>query len=141
MPKAKSNLLGAWAFLAGVIIAIIVGFLGVAVTSGIWAIILVVIGLIVGLLNVAGKELTHFLLAGVSLVIVSSFGAGSLIAVPYIGQILAALLVLFIPATIVVALRSLFAVAKGWKLFFVFLFFLVRRVLKNSIEKAEYIKF
>ncbi len=113
MAKAKGNLLGAWAFLAGVIIAIIVSFLGVSVTSGIWAIILVVIGLIVGLLNVGGKEMTTFLLAAVSLVIVSSFGAASLASVAYIGEILSALMVLFVPATIVVALRALFAVSKA----------------------------
>jgi len=113
MAKKAGNMLGAWAFLAGVIIAIIVSFLGVPTTQGTWAIVLIVIGLIVGLLNVGGKEMTTFLLASVSLVIVSSFGAASLVAVDYISEILRALLVLFVPATIVVALRALFAVAKA----------------------------
>lgn len=113
MAKTKSNLLGAWAFLAGVLIAIIVSFLQGSTTEGIWPIVLVVIGLIVGLLNVGGKEMTTFLLASVSLVIVSSFGAASLSSVLYVGEILRALMVLFVPATIVVALRSLFAVSKA----------------------------
>jgi len=111
--KMKGNMLGAWAFLAGVIVAIIVSFLGVSTTSGIWAIVLVIIGLLIGLLNVGGREMTTFLLASVSLVIVSYFGAASLLAVPYVGDILNALLVLFVPASVVVALRALFSTAKA----------------------------
>ena len=112
MVKARGNLLGVWAFLIGVIIAIIVSFLGVSVIEGIWAVILVIIGLVIGILNVTNKEIKTFLLAAVSLVIVSSFGASSMAAIPYIGEILKALLVLFVPATVVVALKALFAVSK-----------------------------
>ena len=111
--KSKGSLLGAWAFLAGVIIAVIVGFLGTSAMTGIWAIILIVIGLIVGLLNISGKEMNTFLLAAVSLVVVSYFGASAVMAVDFIENILNALLMLFVPATIVVALRALFAVSKN----------------------------
>lgn len=113
MVKFKGNRLGAWAFLAGVIIAIIVSFLGISTTVGIGAIVLVVIGLIIGLINITGKETTTFLLASVSLVIVSAFGSSSLASIAYVGEILQALLVLFVPATVVVALRALFAVSKS----------------------------
>jgi len=110
--KFKGSLLGAWAFLAGVIIAIIVSFITTTMNETL-AIVLVIIGLIVGLLNVGGKEMTTFLLAAVSLVIVGAFGVNALSIVPYLSALLNNLMLLFIPATIVVALRALFAVARA----------------------------
>lgn len=106
------NILGAWAFLIGVILAVIVGLVGLVATEGIWAIALVILGIIIGLLNVGGAELKEFLLAGTVLVIVSSLGGGILLGVGYVGPILQALVVLFVPATIVVALKVVFAIAK-----------------------------
>lgn len=112
MPKAKSNLVGAWAFLIGVIFAIVFAFFG----SGTWlGWLLLVIGIIVGLLNIADKETQPFLMAGVILVIVSYFGgvmfSTAALGVPYFHKFLENLLMLFVPATIVVALKSVFAMA------------------------------
>jgi len=112
MPKAKGNLIGAWAFLIGVILALILGLLGQDVVTGTWAIILVVLGIIVGLLNIAGSETKDFLLAGTALVIVGALGGQTLMEVSYLGNVLQALVILFVPATIVVALKSVFAIAK-----------------------------
>lgn len=114
MPKVKlkGNIIGAWAFLAGVILAVIVGLLGFGVTEGTWAIILVILGIVIGLLNITGVELKDFLLAGTVLVIVSHFGGQTLLGVKYLGNILQALIVLFVPATIVVALKAVFATAR-----------------------------
>jgi len=109
----KGNLIGAWAFLIGVILAVVVGLLNLGTTTGAWALVLVVLGIIIGLLNVGGAELKDFLLAGTVLVIVSAFGGQVLSeAVPYVGDILQALVALFVPATIVVALKAVFALAK-----------------------------
>lgn len=111
MAKAKQNVLGAWAFLVGVILALIVGLLGL--TSLSWTMALVILGIIVGLLNVGGAELREFMLAGTVLVVVCAFGGqGYLEIVPYVGEVLKALVVLFVPATIVVALKTVFALAK-----------------------------
>jgi len=107
---AKKNLIGAWAFLIGVILAIIVGLIGL--TSNVWIIILVILGLVIGLLNIGGAELKDFMIAGTVLVIVSALGGQTLLGVKYIGSMLQALAVLFVPATIVVALKSVFALAK-----------------------------
>lgn len=112
MAKVKSNLLGAWAFLAGVIIAIIVSFITTSINPTL-VIVLAFIGLVVGLLNVGGKEMTTFLLAAVSLVIVADFGTSALGVIPYLEGLLINLKILFVPATIVVALRALFAVSKA----------------------------
>jgi len=108
----KGNLIGAWAFLIGVILAIVVGLLGLGATEGMWALILVVLGIIIGLLNIGGTELKEFLLAGTALVIVSAFGGQVLLGVAYVGDILQALVVLFVPATIIVALKAVFALAR-----------------------------
>ena len=112
MPKAKGNIVGAWAFLIGVILAVVLGIIGTEVTAGLWAIILVVLGIIIGLLNVGGSELKEFLLAGTALVIVSALGEQTLMEVDYVGSILRALVILFVPATIVIALKAVFALAK-----------------------------
>ncbi len=66
---------GRMAFIAGVIISIIAGFFN-------WSYIfpiLTVLGLIVGLLNVNAKEVQAFLLAGISLVIISGLGANQIL--------------------------------------------------------------
>ena len=107
----KGNLIGSWAFLAGVVLAVILGLFNLA--SGLWLIALIIIGLVVGLLNIAGKEVMPFLLSGVVLVIASSQGNNLLGNVPYVGTILAALMAIFVPATIIVAIKNVFSMAKS----------------------------
>jgi hypothetical protein len=116
MPKKTGgNLLGAWAFIIGVILAIIFGLFTV---SGFWlAWVLVVVGLIVGFLNVADAEVQPFLIAGAILVIVSYFG-GAVFTVAKLGwaglsNILGNLLMVFVPATIIVALKSVFSMSRA----------------------------
>jgi len=110
--KMKRSL-GGWAFLIGVLIAILAGIFVSELSASI-AGVLVVIGIIVGLFNVTGKESHSFLLATVALVIVSSLG-GQVISssIAILGNILRALLVLIVPATIVVSIREAFSVAKS----------------------------
>ncbi|MFH1358834.1 MAG: hypothetical protein ABIH37_03030 [archaeon] len=111
MAKKTNNTLGSWAFLIGLVLAVVVGLLGGLNSTT--SLILVIIGLIVGLLNIADKETNAFLMAGAVLIIASAFGGNVLGAVPYIGTIFDALLVLFVPATIVVAIKSVFILAKN----------------------------
>ncbi len=102
--------LGSWSFLIGVILAVVLG--AVSSISALMAIILVILGLIVGILNVTEKETHAFLMAGTVLVIVSALGQTVLGIIPVIAQILNALLILFVPATIIVAVKSVFVIAK-----------------------------
>ena len=81
--------------------------------------ILVLLGITVGFFNVTGKDSQTFLLAGTVLVIVSRFGmdgvTGSLIGIGVadaVTSIFGALIALFAPATIVVALKTVFSIAK-----------------------------
>lgn len=123
--KAKENSVGAWAFLIGVILAILIGLLTTLLpipalttfSAQIYA-VLVFLGLVVGFMNLKGKDSQTFLIAGAVLVIVSKFGmesvTGSLIGIgvgDLVSSTFSALLALFVPATIVVALKTVFSIA------------------------------
>jgi hypothetical protein len=126
--RAQENFFGAWAFLVGVILAVTIGisassFLSISTIAEyspqIYA-ILVLLGLIVGFSIKAGGESTQsFLIAAAVLVIVSKFGmdsvSGSLIGIGIgatVASVFAALLALFVPATIIVALKTVFSMAR-----------------------------
>jgi xanthosine utilization system XapX-like protein len=125
--KSKENFVGAWVFLTGVILAVIIGiwttfFIPISkitqYSSPIYA-ILVILGIIVGAkINVSGRgDSQTFLISSAVLVIVSKFGmesvSGSLIGIgigDLVSSVFGALLVLFVPATIVVALKTVFSI-------------------------------
>ena len=124
--KSHENFVGAWIFATGVILAVIMGvaatfFIPISkiamYSSPIYA-VLVILGLIVGIkLNVSGKDSQTFLISSAVLVIVSKFGmesvTGSLIGIgvgDLVSSVFGALLVLFVPATIIVALKTLFSI-------------------------------
>ena len=116
MAKKNNNMLGSWAFLIGVILALALGIIAdrisaVNQTYMIWA--LVVIGLIVGFLNVTSRESNAFLMSGVSLIIASAFGSSVLAQIQVLGSIMSSFLMIFIPATIVVAIKNVFILAEN----------------------------
>ena len=104
--------IGTWSFIVGIVIALGAGFfeLKALIVS-----VLIVLGLIVGFLNVTGEETTPFLLATVSLVIVAAVGQGVLGQVERVGPILERVLTTFItfviPATIIVACKAIYSLA------------------------------
>jgi len=107
--KRHSFRVGKWAFLFGVVLAIVFSFVGkmtVEVVS-----ILAIIGIIVGLLNVKEEEVRPFLLSGVVLIIASTIGQTAFGFFGVLERILQAFLVIFVPATIVVAIRNVFSIA------------------------------
>ena len=122
MVKSKENLIGAYAFLIGVILAILVGILqqslDIVETSSVPYALLVILGLLVGFFNFSDKDSFTFLVASLSLVIVSGFGQTALIYVAQVpilsslSAVLSALMVMFVPATIIVALKVVFSMAK-----------------------------
>lgn len=118
--KSGENLISAWAFLIGVIIAIIFSVIQkymLTAYNGWFYIILGTLGIIIGFVSVSNdsREAMTFLLATTVLVIVSSEGQQRLILIGNFGMlivtVLNSLLTMFIPATIVVALKTLFAIA------------------------------
>ncbi len=102
-------LVGKWAFIVGLVIAV-GGGLGFEQSWFGW--VLAVLGLIVGFLNVSEKESQTFLLAAIALIV----AANAVGAIPYIGELVTrviANLVLFLGgAVLVVAVKSLFSVAR-----------------------------
>jgi hypothetical protein len=101
--------IGKWAFIVGLVIAVLAGLL----FQPEWAIwVLAILGVIVGLLNVAAEETRGFLMASIAL----TLSATALNTLPIIGTALSLVLpfvVAFVAgATIVVALKELFQTAR-----------------------------
>ncbi len=100
--------IGKYAFIAGVVLAAVAGFIE---QPWVWW-VLAVLGLVVGFLNVTGEETRGFLLAAIGLIL----SASSIQQLPFIGETLTVIMgniVVFIgPAVLLVALKSLFEVAK-----------------------------
>ncbi len=124
--RSHENSVGAWSFLIGVILALIIGLFTTLLpipaiidySAHIYG-ILVILGLIVGYMISSGKDSQTFLIAGTIIIIAGRFGmdsvSGSLIGIGLgdtVTSIFSALLALFIPATIIVALKTLFSISK-----------------------------
>ena len=102
--------IGKWAFIIGLVVAVLAGLL---FQPG-WAIwVLAILGLIVGLLNVTAEDTRSFLLASIAL----TLSATALNTLPIVGAALSFILpfvVAFVAgATIVIALKELFQAARG----------------------------
>ena len=102
-------LVGKFSFMVGLVIAV-AGGLGFEQTWLGW--VLAVLGLIVGFLNISDKESQTFLLAAIALIV----AANAVGAIPYIGEwatrIIANLVLFMGGAVLVVAVKSLFVVAR-----------------------------
>ena len=101
--------IGHWSFIVGVLLAIIAGLIPQLQTSTVtW--ILIILGLVIGLLNITAKETTEFLVAVIALLIVGSAGA-----IPVLGGIILAILAnivaLSAPAALIVALKAIYSLA------------------------------
>jgi hypothetical protein len=76
---------------------------------------LVILGLIVGLLNITQEEVSNFLIAAIALILVGTIGGG-LSTIPAIGVSLAAIVsniaVFVVPAALVVSLKAVWSLAK-----------------------------
>ncbi len=114
MAKGRGGI-GGWAFIIGVVIAVLVGLFGGLNGSSneLWLGILVVLGLLIGFLNVTSAESTDFLLASVALVIVAAFGRDVMTAISLLAKVLEAIMALVVPATIIVALKSIYSLARS----------------------------
>jgi len=112
--------LGQWAFTGGVIIAIIVGIFASSLSSweGNLTLLLVILGLIVGLLNITEKETTPFLIASAALMLTAT-SVDTLNKIDlgvslgkYLAGIVSQIAVFVAPAAVVVALKAIQSLAK-----------------------------
>jgi len=115
MAKGKGNVLGMvgfWAFIVGLVIAFVAGI--VFPQNPFIIVVLVILGLIIGFLNITAKEIMLFLVATIALIVVgnvfaplTTLGIGALL-----GSILSYVATLMAPAAIVAAVKALWAVGK-----------------------------
>lgn len=103
---------GHYSFLVAIVLAVLAGLIPALQVDWVaWA--LIILGLIVGFLNVTAKETTEFLVATIALMVVGTAGLGGL---PTAGTIVANILVyiqaIVVPASLVVALKAVYALAQ-----------------------------
>ena len=109
------DLIGKWAFVVGIIIAILAAFI---TTVGISTVLLIlfILGLIVGALNIDKKNTTEFLVSVIVLILAGSLGSlavGQLTTViGYIQTILGNFTVFVAAAALVVALKAIIVTSK-----------------------------
>jgi len=118
---ASQQQIGSYAFLIGVAVAIIAGVLYGAGQTGMlgqaagWIpLILVVLGIVVGFLNIKDKETDKFLIASLALLAVPATGLW-LNQIPMVGVYLLGIVgnvaVFVAPAALIVALKAIYALA------------------------------
>ncbi|MBM4444975.1 MAG: hypothetical protein FJ020_06705 [Chloroflexi bacterium] len=108
--------LGAIAFLAGMLLAIIAG--GVERDNGSILLALVILGIIVGLFNITSREMIPFLVAAVALVVVGNTGRFDSLdkVIDGMGEVLNGMVdyiaVFMTPAAIITAIRVVWSLAR-----------------------------
>jgi hypothetical protein len=100
--------IGRWAFIVGLVISVIAGFFTIG-DMGLAA--LVILGVIVGFLNVTGEEVQKFLVGTIALMLVGSALSTALGTV--IGGILSAFVAFVAGAALIVALKEVYTVTKA----------------------------
>lgn len=105
--------LGHWAFILGVVLAIILGLFPTLTETGTASVILVILGIIIGLLNVPEKETQTFLIAAIALMV---GGAGGLDQLPsvgsWLGPILTNVVTIVAPAAVILGVKTVYDLAK-----------------------------
>jgi hypothetical protein len=113
---------GSWAFILGVVIAIVAGIVAGTVglnspVAGWVTLLLVVLGLIVGFLNIGDKDINSFLVAAIALAAVGSANLQSInVVIPILGTVLQSIVlniaVFVFPAALIIALKAIHGLAK-----------------------------
>lgn len=103
---------GHYAFLVAVVLAVLAALVpALQVDWVIWA--LIILGLVVGFLNITAKETTEFLVATIALMLVGSAG---LEVIPTAGAMISAVLMnimaIAVPAALIVSLKAIYALAQ-----------------------------
>lgn len=106
MPSDTAKKIGSWAFIIGLVIAIITGFVG-AGPNTLW--ILAILGLIVGLINVTHEESHRYLVASIAFLVSASTLT---IVLSSLEMFLTSVIAFVGPGTAVVALRALYDLTK-----------------------------
>lgn len=113
--STSRSTIGKLAFIVGLIIASVIGlFSQNIVHNSIVISVVLLLGLIAGLVNISAKETTPFLVASLSLIVVAYTGsrtldiAGAALVGDFFGNMLKAIMLFVVPASVVVALRAIY---------------------------------
>ncbi len=107
--------IGHYAFLAGVLIAFLAALMQNVIPVDTTAIILVVLGIIVGFMNITAKETDEFLIAAIALMVAGALPAISTISGDlgiYLNAILGNITIFVAPAVLVVAFKTIYELAE-----------------------------
>jgi len=110
--KGFLHYLGFGAFVVGLILAVVAGILWPSNTTII--IVLLILGILIGLLNITAKETMLFLIAVIALIVVGNvFAPLKVLSVGvYLGNILNYIAILVSPAAVIAAIKALWAVGR-----------------------------
>jgi len=111
----KSKFVGKWAFIVGLIVAVLASFLtGYAATI---ALVLFLLGLVVGFLNISEKDSNKFLLATIAMLTggIASISALSMLGLvtAYLSAVLGNFVAFVSAAALVVAIKLIFETGKN----------------------------
>lgn len=120
---SRNMSVGEYAFLGGVVLAALAGLLSnyLVEWAGMIALLLLVLGLIVGFMNVSEKEATPFLVAVIALSLAGQANFGVINTIPglttlalgtLVNNILGLIAVFAAPAAVLVALKSVMSIAR-----------------------------
>jgi hypothetical protein len=108
------DMIGKWAFIIGLALAILAALLVSVVTIPNLALILVILGLIVGFLNIAEKDTVKLLVAIIALTVI---GAAAIAVIPaintYLLDILTNIITLAGAAGLVVAVKAIYETGRA----------------------------
>ena len=128
MPKKQKAIagltpekIGAWAFIIGIALAILVGIagnsIGMAITSTNVVLVLGLLGVIVGVLNVTDREVGLFLIATIAFLSAGVALERVLSAIPMVGNMINPVigcLALFVaPAAAIISIKALWDISKA----------------------------
>ncbi len=109
--KGNQDKAGKIVFFVGAVLAVLAGLVSSAATYPYTPLILVILGIIVGLLNISSEEVTAFLLGTIALII-STATAGAIIG-GYIGNVLDFVSVFTAGAALIVSLKEVYGATKN----------------------------
>lgn len=108
--------IGVWSFYAGLAISVVMAAISPSGVGSMAALVLGILGVVVGLLNVVGKEVTQFLIASIAFIAGASSLSALLSAIPGVGAFvptfLQAVVIFVAPSATVVALKAIWDITR-----------------------------
>lgn len=111
--KGGMEKIGVWSFIAGLVIAVIAGF----AWSNTFAMVLGVLGIVVGLINISDREVMMYLISSIAILLGASSLSGMIsfigVASDFLTNLLRAITIFVAPGAVVVAIKGIFEIAKA----------------------------